>query len=438
MASLLDPSRPPAFCPGCAHERSLHALDEALVHLGLEPADVVIVSDIGCSGLFDTFFATHAFHGLHGRALTYAAGIKLARPQLKVIAVMGDGGIGIGGAHFLEACRRNLDLTLLVLDNFNFGMTGGQFSSTTPTAASVASGFLNRIERPLDVCSIAAAAGAPFVARSSVYGKVLSKTLSDAMAFEGFSLVDIWGPCTGRYTRRNPMKPEDIEAAIRELPVFNGLVESNRRPEYGGQYHAQSALEKGLDLAGLRMEAVFPLPVEGRREVILLGAAGSRIITAGSLLAHAAVMAGMHATQKNDHDVTVMRGPSVSEIILAPNTIDFTGVEHPNVIVAVSQEGISKRRDLFTRIPSHGKIIAATDVEVPSCPCPGVTLPVDFGSHGIRKSERALAALFLLARTNDPITSDMLTAAMERTLTGKVREESQKLQQRVSTISVAL
>lgn len=436
MASLLEPSRPPAFCPGCAHERSLHALDEALVHLGLKPTDVVIVSDIGCSGLFDTFFATHAFHGLHGRALTYAAGIKLAQPQLKVIVVMGDGGIGIGGAHFLEACRRNLDLTLLVLNNFNFGMTGGQFSSTTPPAASVASGFLNRIERPLDICSIAAAAGAPFVARSSVYGRVLSKTLSDAMAFAGFSLVDIWGPCTGRYTRRNPMSPKNIEEAIRELPVFNGPVESNRRPEYGGQYLAQSALEKGLDLAGLRMEAVFPLPVERRREMVLLGVAGSRIITAGSLLAHAAVMAGMHATQKNDHDVTVMRGPSVSEIILATNPIDFTGVEHPDVIVAVSQEGISKRRDLFSQISSQGRIIAATDVEVPSCP--GVTLPVDFESHGIRKSERALAALLLLARTNDPITADMLAAAMERTLSGKALEESRKLQQRVSTLPAAL
>ncbi len=432
MASLLDSSRPPAFCPGCAHERSLHALDEALVQLGLKPADVVIVSDIGCSGLFDTFFATHAFHGLHGRALTYASGMKLARPRLKVIVVMGDGGIGIGGAHFLEACRRNLDLTLLVLNNFNFGMTGGQFSSTTPPTASVASGFLNRIERPLDICAIAAAAGAPFVVRSSVYARNLRQGLADAVSFEGFSMVDIWGPCTGRFTRRNPLKPEDIEAAIRELQVFNGPIESNSRPEYGGQYRARSGLEKGLDLPALRVEAVFPRPVDGRREVVLLGAAGSRIITAGSLLAHAAVTAGMHATQKNDHDVTVMRGPSVSEIILAPTPIDFSGVECPDAVVAVSQEGVSKRQDLFSRISSRAKVIAAADVEIPSCP--GATLPVDFRSHGIRKSERALAALFLLARTHDPISADMLVAAMERTLSGRILEESLRLQERVTAI----
>ncbi|NTV43454.1 MAG: 2-oxoglutarate synthase, partial [Syntrophobacteraceae bacterium] len=360
-------------------------------------------------------------------------GIKLARPRLRVIVAMGDGGIGIGGAHFLEACRRNLDLTLLVLNNFNFGMTGGQFSSTTPSAALVASGFLNRIEKPMDVCSIAAAAGAPFVSRSSVYARDLPRTLADAVVFEGFSVVDIWGPCTGRFTRRNPMKPEDIEAGIRDLPVFNGPIESNRRPEYGGQYRVQRELEMVPDLAGLGMDAVFPPPVKGRREVVLLGAAGSRIISTGSLLAHAAVMGGMHATQKNDHDVTVMRGPSVSEIILSPNPIGYTGVEDPDVIIAVSQEGISRKRDLFSRMSARGRLLAATDVEIP--PCSGATLPLDFKAHGIRKSERALVALFLLAQTKDPITADMLAAAMERTLSGKALEESRRLLDRAAAMS---
>ena len=124
MDSLLNSSRPSVFCPGCSHEQVLHALDQALSSMGLSGEDVVVVSDIGCSGLFDTFFNTHAFHGLHGRALTYATGIKMARPNLKVIVTMGDGGLGIGGAHVLSTCRRNIDLTLLVLNNFNYGMTG--------------------------------------------------------------------------------------------------------------------------------------------------------------------------------------------------------------------------------------------------------------------------------------------------------------------------
>lgn len=128
MTSLLNRERPPVFCPGCGHEAVVRGLDRALQQLDLAGEQVAIVSDIGCSGLFDTFFNTHAFHGLHGRALTYATGMKMAGPELKVIVVMGDGGLGIGGAHVLSSCRRNLDLTLLILNNFNYGMTGGQCS----------------------------------------------------------------------------------------------------------------------------------------------------------------------------------------------------------------------------------------------------------------------------------------------------------------------
>jgi pyruvate/2-oxoacid:ferredoxin oxidoreductase beta subunit len=135
MDSLINTSRPPVFCPGCTHERIVHALDKAISLMGLAGNQIAIVSDIGCSGLFDTFFNTHAMHGLHGRALTYATGLKMARPELTVVVTMGDGGLGIGGAHLLAACRRNLNLTLLVLNNFNFGMTGGQCSATTPADA---------------------------------------------------------------------------------------------------------------------------------------------------------------------------------------------------------------------------------------------------------------------------------------------------------------
>ena len=103
MSSLLNESRPPVFCPGCSHERITHALDRCFQNMGLQGNQVVIVSDIGCSGLFDTYFHTHAFHGLHGRALTYATGLKLAQPELKVVVTMGDGGLGIGGAHLLSA-----------------------------------------------------------------------------------------------------------------------------------------------------------------------------------------------------------------------------------------------------------------------------------------------------------------------------------------------
>jgi pyruvate/2-oxoacid:ferredoxin oxidoreductase beta subunit len=108
---------------------------------------------------------------------------------------MGDGGQGIGGAHLLAACRRNLDLTLLILNNFNFGMTGGQFSATSPPDARLGSGFLNQLERPLDICEVARSAGAPYVRRCSGFGKNLAEEIQGAIEFEGFSVMDIWGIC---------------------------------------------------------------------------------------------------------------------------------------------------------------------------------------------------------------------------------------------------
>ena len=421
MTSLLNPDRPPVFCPGCSHDRSLQSLDRTFQEMGFNSSEVVIVSDIGCSGLFDTFFKTHAFHGLHGRALTYAAGIKLAQPHLNVVVTMGDGGLGIGGGHLLAACRRNLDLTLLVLNNFNFGMTGGQFSCTTPEQASVASSFLNTLEKPMDVCTVAASAGAPFVARASVYRRNVVELLVEAISFNGFSIVDLWGGCPARYLKRNPMSPKDIEAAIKELPPFRGVVAANARSEYGRSYLEKSSGQPA-SLDRQVIEKTFAPPVEARREVVVLGSAGERVITSGTLLAHAAISAGMHVTQKNDYNVTVMRGPSVTELIVSPEPITYTGVEQPDMILALSQEGVNGRRGLFAEMKPEGQVIKAKGVDIPATNAQ--ILEVNFKTSKIKKKERALVALSLLARSGDPITLDMLQTAIKQTSQGKRLEES--------------
>ncbi|UCG14508.1 MAG: 2-oxoacid:acceptor oxidoreductase family protein [Deltaproteobacteria bacterium] len=431
MASLLNPHRPPVFCPGCSHDRSVRGLDRALQEMGLKADEVVIVSDIGCSGLFDTFFQTHAFHGLHGRALTYAAGIKLSRPDLKVIVTMGDGGLGIGGAHLLAACRRNLDLTLLVLNNFNFGMTGGQFSCTTPEQSSVASGFLNALERPMDLCTVAASAGAPFVTRASVYQKDLSRLIVEAVSFDGFSVVDLWSICPARYLKRNPISPKDIERAMAKLPVFHGPVATNARNEYGRNYRQKSGRQT-VDPDWKGVDKLYEPPVKERRELVLLGSAGERVITAGHLLAGAAVLAGMRVTQKNDYNITVMRGPSVTELIISPGPITYTGVEQPDVVIGLSQEGVNRGRDLFERMTSWGRVFSTMGVEIPATSAQ--ILEVDLKAARIKKKERALAMLSILARTGDPLTGQMLTRALEQTFHGKRLTEALDVLQRAATL----
>ena len=415
------------FCPGCSHEQSLRALDRALEKMGLLAEKIVIVSDIGCSGLFDTYFNTHAFHGLHGRALTYAAGIKLARPELKVIAAMGDGGLGIGGAHLLAACRRNLDMTLLILNNFSFSMTGGQFSCTTPPGATVASGFLNTLEKPMDVCSVAAAAGAPFVARSSVHRRELVELLVEALSFKGFSLVDIWGICPGRYLKKNRLTVDDIERALSALPPFHGNIEANARREYG-EHYKEKAVACPVVPVSASIEPIFTPSVKARREVVLLGTAGERVISAGALLAHAAISAGMHVTQKNDYNITVMRGPSVSELVVSPEPILFAGVEEPDLIVALSSEGVTRRRELFGAMKRESRVFVAAGVEIPATAA-RIT-EVDFKARNIRKVERALAALFLIAASRDPVTPEMLDHALRSTFKDRILEAALDLGKR--------
>jgi 2-oxoglutarate/2-oxoacid ferredoxin oxidoreductase subunit beta len=410
MDSLLNSKRPSVFCPGCSHEQVLHALDKALVHMGFSGKDVVIVSDIGCSGLFDTFFNTHAFHGLHGRALTYATGIKMARPDLKVVVTMGDGGLGIGGAHVLSSCRRNIDLTLLVLNNFNYGMTGGQCSSTTPQDALVGSGFLNKLEKPMDICQVAGAAGAAYVARTSTYDKGLVADLEMAMAFDGFSLVDIWGICPGRYTRRNKITPKNIETDLAKLPNLDAYKIQNGRAEYGKAYrHEAAKLPPATE--PVRIETSCTSPQPGRMEVVVLGSAGQRIITAGELLCLAGAAAGCHAAQKSDYPITVMRGHSVSDIILSDSEIEYTGIENPTVVIALAPEGVNRRKKMLTHLSPEALVIKAAGIELP--PCQAAVIEVDFKAEKIKSPDWALIALAVLAEQNKVLTMEMFKAALK-------------------------
>ena len=429
MNSLLNAARPPVLCPGCAHERITHQLNQAFQNMGLAGNQIVIVSDIGCSGLFDTFFNTHAMHGLHGRALTYAAGLKMTQPELNVVVTMGDGGQGIGGAHLLAACRRNLNLTLLILNNFNFGMTGGQYSATTPPEARLGSSFLSALERPLDIGEVARCAGAPYVRRCSGYQKALPLLIQEAIEYDGFAIMDIWGICPGRYTKKNRLTTKMIAEILAKLPPLEGIVPENVRPEYGQQYRRLAAEQKKIPEPPI-IDPQFKAPQAGRQEVILLGSAGQRVITAGELLCLAGLTAGMRTTQKNEYNITVLRGPSISELILSPQQIDFTGIEAPNVVVAIDQEGIDRRRDVFGRLTPKSLVIQVGGTSLPANRAR--IHQIDLKNQGVKPSDWALASLVVLAKLKRIITRQMLEAALKVRFKGKVLEASLKLLKQVN------
>lgn len=431
MDSLLNQNRPPVFCPGCSHERVVNALNRALVNMGLSGNRIALVSDIGCSGLFDTFFNTHAFHGLHGRALTYATGIKMAQPDLRVIATMGDGGIGIGGAHFISACRRNLDITLLVLNNFNYGMTGGQCSATTPTDAQVGSGFLNQLETPIDVCSLAGSAGAGHIARLSVYQKDLAAQFAAAIRFDGFSVMDIRGICPGRYTRKNRLTPKILDAEMAQLPPLDGFSAVNTRPEYGKQYVKMAGRQPAVD-EPLGIPVQFDSPEVERMEVIILGDAGQRIVTAGEILCLAGMTAGLHASQKNDYPITVLRGHSNSEIILSDKPIGYTGIENPSLVIALGQEGVNRRASLFNTLPSESHVLKAKGVQLP--PCKNRVKTIDFKAKQVKPADHALSALLIVARTHPILKMKMLNAAIKIRFTDKTYTAATALVNRINPV----
>jgi 2-oxoglutarate/2-oxoacid ferredoxin oxidoreductase subunit beta len=421
MASLLNRERPLVFCPGCGHEAVVRGLDQALQILELQGNQVAIVSDIGCSGLFDTFFNTHAFHGLHGRALTYATGIKMARPELKVIVIMGDGGLGIGGAHVLSSCRRNLDLTLLVLNNFNYGMTGGQCSATTPITGQTSSGFLNKLEAPLDICRVAVAAGAPYVDRTMAPGRILVDSLVKALRYPGFSLIDIWGLCPGRYTKRNRTTLAQMAEDIKESLSVTGTVAVNEREEYFAHYQRLAGSAQAA-APPLSVEAICDAPINKRCGVLLLGSAGQYINTVGEILCLAGMSGGLHVSQKNDYPITVLRGHSIAEVVLDREPIDYTGIGTPTVVLCVAAEGVARRKKVFGQLAKDSLVVKDSTLSLPYTLARVIDL--DFAELKIRASEQALAALAAVARERILLTYEMLAAGLGHRYRGKMLDEA--------------
>lgn len=199
---------PLVFCPGCGHGIVLGSLVRSVHSLGLSKDEVVIVAGIGCSGRIAAYVDFNTVHATHGRALTIATGIKMASPHLTVIAVMGDGdAFSIGGNHLIHAARRNIGVTALVLNNFIYGMTGGQCSSTTPEGAYSHTSPQGQLESAFDIVELTRAAGASGVARGTVYHvKALDGLIAAAISQPGFNLVEALSPCFTQYGRGNGFK----------------------------------------------------------------------------------------------------------------------------------------------------------------------------------------------------------------------------------------
>jgi 2-oxoglutarate ferredoxin oxidoreductase subunit beta len=213
---------PNMWCAGCGIGIVLHAIVRAVDRLGLDKDEVAMISGIGCTGRMPVYVDFNTMHTTHGRALAFATGLKIVRPEMKVIVVMGDGdALAIGGNHFIHAARRNIGLTAIVVNNSVYGMTGGQYSPTTPTGGRTTTAPYGNIEQPFPICDLAQAAGAAFVARSTVYHAIeLDHLIGRAIEKKGFSVVEAVSYCHTTYGRLNKLgTPVDMMRYLKENSV---------------------------------------------------------------------------------------------------------------------------------------------------------------------------------------------------------------------------
>jgi 2-oxoglutarate ferredoxin oxidoreductase subunit beta len=278
IEQLLHTERlPHIWCPGCGVGIVTGAFLRAVLDLGLKRENTVVVSGIGCSSRAANYLDLGTVHSIHGRAIAVATGIKMARPNFSVVVLTGDGdGAAIGGNHLIHACRRNIDLTCILFNNQIYGMTGGQLSPTMAVGDRATTAPYGQVERPFDLCRLAEAAGATFVARGTAgHIRQMEKLIKRGLEHPGFAFIEAIVPCPTEYGRRNATSKvvemlEDDRA--RSIPVARAaklspdeladkivtgvLHEDKTAPEFQQTYAAS---------ARAQTEAMYRIPPKGKK-----------------------------------------------------------------------------------------------------------------------------------------------------------------------------
>jgi 2-oxoglutarate ferredoxin oxidoreductase subunit beta len=247
---------PHIWCPGCGHGIVMKGLIRAIDSCGLQKDNTAIVSGIGCAS---------TLHTAHGRAAAFATGVKMAKPEMNVIVVGGDGdGTAIGGNHFIHACRRNIDMTYIIMNNFIYGMTGGQFSPCTPTGDKASTTPYGNPDPTFDISKLAIGAGATFVARTtSFHATQIDKLIAEGIKHKGMAIIEVLDDCPTTYGRRNKFRSVvDMMKRLKEMAVpvaaankmtaeqlkgkvLTGVLYKEDKPEYCEQYAKVIAKAQG-------------------------------------------------------------------------------------------------------------------------------------------------------------------------------------------------
>jgi len=337
---------PLPFCKGCGHSHVAKNTEKAIRRLGLDPLDVVLVTDIGCHGIIDKSFLTHTVHGLHGRAVALAGGISagLDNPKNRVVVFIGDGGATIGMQHLVGAAHRDIDITVVVHNNMLYGMTGGQPSDFTPSGFKTPTLPDGKSLQGYDICRQIASAGASRVERVIGVGD-FSEAIAKAISTNGFALVEVMEICPSHGVKANPgMKLKKVvEESGLEVKVF-----ASGKKERSASLHpsiSQSLLQESLEI-----HPVYPNSLAHRMSVMVAGSAGGGVQSAAEWFARAAMSSGLDVTLRGAYPVTVGVGFSAAQINISPEPILYTGSSAPDVLIVTSADGADYARPFAAKM----------------------------------------------------------------------------------------
>ena len=384
---------PTVWCPGCGLGIIQGAILRAIDELGLQKDNVMFLAGIGCTGRMPTYLDFNTLHVTHGRAIPAATGIKLANPELTIFVVMGDGdATAIGGNHLIHAARRNIDLNAIIVNNYIYGMTGGQYSPTTPVGAKASTAPYGSIEPPFDISRLVTAAGASYVARTTAFhAQKITQYVKEAVANPGFSVVEVMANCHTTYGRRNKMRnPIDMMRWLKDHAVEKkkwdstapaerpegafsvGVLHSEPRPEYVVLYdqiieRARTA-EAETAQAGAPVQtvkgAVLPEPFAVR----LSGSGGQGMILAGVIYGRAAsIYDGRFAAQTQSYGPEARGGASKSDVIVHDEPIVYPEADEFDLMLCMTQEACNR---YAPRLKPGGTLLVDS-LYVTECPVEG-------------------------------------------------------------------
>lgn len=396
---------PHFLCPGCGHGIALRALLWAIHELGISKDRLTVVSGIGCSGRLGAYIDANTVHVTHGRPLAFATGLKMVRPDLEVIVITGDGDcLAIGGNHFIHACRRNLDITCLMLNNEVYGMTGGQVSPTTTEGRFTTTTPLGNCEPAFDACKLAEAAGAGLVGREiTLQTPALKNLIREGITHRGFAFIEVISDCTEIYGRKNDLgsspemilsqksgvRPESygnaVDQPFRPSPWKTGVLARNECPDYATAYRRRViAMQKSSaqvqDLCArphvLTLSGHEPNPYGTARlamnefEIRLSGTAGQGLLLGARILSEALTLEGKQVAQSQSYEPTSRGELSRSDLVVSDSAVDYPLVTALDFLVVLDQAAAEVSRELVKK----GGVVLVDAGRVPSPPQGDFTL----------------------------------------------------------------